>query len=255
MRFGAALSVTCFLAAPVAHALPDLQPGSDLSKVTEPAVVALIDTIGFSLDHRAFMPATPLGVVGGVDVGMDITAVSRPTRFVDAAREAGVVARIPAVFYFPRLNVHKGLPFGIDIGCSYLKYHASYIGGLEIKWPVLMPSAVTPAVGLRLSKNWLNVFFMKIQTIKLDLVASKRVTPFLDPYAGVGMQWVSGSLDVPVGGTTGLVVRGDHSHAAPHVYTGLPVRLFLSRIVLEYDYSFVGLSTFGAKISFAIAGS
>ena len=40
----------------------------------------------------------------------------------------------------------------------------------------------------------------------MDVVASKTLSWFFDPYVGLGIQFASGDLDVPVGGATGLPV-------------------------------------------------
>jgi len=218
-----------------AWALPNYSPGN-VSGLTNASVESLLRTIAIGADHRSYMPAAPLGTLIGVDVGLDVTGIHIPDEFRQAMQQAGVSSSIPSVIVLPKLSAFKGLPFGIDVGATYVGYQHNRILGAQIQWAFLQGALLAPAMAVRFSQSYVDLFFMKTRVSKLDWVVSKRL----------------GSLDVPIGGPNGLQanVSGNTSFTSIHAFGGLKLHLSLIKFTAEVDRSFVGLTTFGGKFSF-----
>jgi hypothetical protein len=242
-----ALSALAF--APLARAASDFDPTS-LASLTTKLAEDLVTQVAISADHRAFEPASPLGLAIGLDVGLDFVASRMTADFRQALTVAGVQGSLPDYVLLPRLNIHKGLPWGVDLGFSYIGYQGNSITGYEAKWAFLRGAAVKPSVAVRVSHTASTLFFMKTNTTKIDAVVSKTVGWFLEPYLGAGLQIISGSIETPAGvPDLPADVPRSHSTASPHVYAGLPLKLVFLHLTAEYDYSFTGIQTFGTKIS------
>lgn len=239
-----ALAVMSF----AAPAQADNYPISTLSGMTNDSITALIKTTAIGTDHRAYMGAAPMGLVFGLDVGVDGTAINFPQEFVSAMNTVTGSTTFPASTFIPRLNIHKGLPWGVDLGFTYFKYdtYMSLIGG-EIKWAMLHGGA-TPAVALRGSAMFSSLWFLNTSTYKLDVVASQNLA-IMEPYVGAGLQMWSGSLQIPgsVPVPAGLVTSANG--ISPHFYGGLGFKLLILRIGGEVDYSTTGILTYGGKVS------
>jgi len=227
-------------------------PGTNLSAMTDAFVKSMIETVALGTDFRAYQSATPLGMVIGLDMGLEVTAIKVPQEFTDAMVATGQnAASVPTLLPVPKLNLHKGLPFGIDLGFSYVKYQSYQIIGGSVKYAILAGNLAKPSVATRLSYNNSDLSYIKTRTWKLDVLVSKPIAFLFDPYAGIGYQIGGGTIDFPTGGGTGMPasVQGSQSVSAPHFFVGFPLKLALLKIVGEYDYSFSGFSTFGAKLS------
>lgn len=246
------LLVGSLLGGRAAWALPDFDPG-DVSALSSANLEALVQTVAIGTDHRAYMTARPLGVTG-IDAGLELTLFRLPSEFLDAMTAAGVASGVPALLPVPRLNLHKGFPLGLDLGFSFVTLQGNRILGVEIQWAFLRTKPLLPFVALRASTTLSRLFFMNTRTYKADILASKGVGLLLEPYAGFGVQFSSGDLNVPVGGPGGLQlsVAGQKSSTDPHVFLGLPIKLVLLRVTAEYDYSFAGIQSYGIKASLGI---
>ena len=149
--------------------------------------------------------------------------------------------------------VHKGLPFGLDVGVSYIAASGNRILGADLKWTVLPGGAAIPAAAVKLSATQADLFFVQARSYKADVLVSKGLGFLFDPYAGLGLQWINGDINA-AGVATGLPpgVSGHHSETAVHLFAGLPVKLGFLKATGEYDYSFLSVSTFSLKVSFAL---
>src|SRR4030067_737054 len=104
----------------------------------------LSEDLGAALSYKPLLPAEPLGVTG-FDLGIEVTA----TKLEHAAIfDNAVTGDAPDTLYLPKLHVHKGLPFGFDIGASYAAVPDSNIKlwGAEVRYAILKGSTATPAV-------------------------------------------------------------------------------------------------------------
>lgn len=247
---GSLFAALAALAPDRAYALPSYS-AQDLSKFTDPLVQSLIETVALGTAHRAYQPASALGAVIGLDLGLEVTAISLPDTFVSALKTAGATTTVPPAIAIPRVNVHKGLPFGVDVGFSYIGYQGNKVVGGDIHWSILKKGILLPAVALRLSDTYSKLFFMNTHNVGADLIVSKKIAFLLEPYLGVGMQWVSGDLSVPVNTSIGLPVNisSSHSFNTQHIFVGMPIKMAFLHLTPEADHSFKGINTYGLKLS------
>ncbi len=242
-----ALGMLLGLASTPAQAFfPTFTPGN-LSSFATSQVNSLIQTIAISGDHHAYQPATSLGLVG-FDIGVDGTVLTLPSDFTSALTVA-TGAAVPSLLILPKLNLHKGLPFGIDLGFSYTAAGTatttalqSY--GADIKYAILDGGLVAPTLALRVSGSLTTLSFLQTRAYSFDAVFGKNFV-FIDPYVGAGISMWSGSLNVPV--TSGLAVAASHSGTTPRVFAGAQLKLGVLHITGQMDYSTVGLTTWGFK--------
>ena len=149
---------------------------------------ALSEDLGGVLSYRPQTPTTPLGVTG-FDIG--VAATGAKIKNLDLLERATSDTASSTV-YVPTLRVHKGLPWGFDIGVAYAKVPGSnvtYTGG-ELRYAIVKGNVATPAIGLRGSFTRLGgVDQLRMNTYGLDLSISKGFA-IATPYAGLGVVWV-----------------------------------------------------------------
>lgn len=253
MRFvSMALTSAALLVTTQAQAIQNFAP-SDISALTESTVESLIETVAIGADHHAYMPAGALGVTG-FDLGIDMTAIQVPAEFKDALVAVGASTQggAPSLIPVPKVSVHKGLPFGVDLGVSYFGLQDYTIIGLDVKYSFLKGSIATPAVAIRGSYNYADLFFMKTRTTTVDLVVSQKIAIFAEPYFGVGYQFFNGDLDTSAAGGSDNLPAGVSTHQSgsqARAYLGVPIKLMILRITPEVTYSFAKVTTYGLKLS------
>jgi hypothetical protein len=247
LGLGAALAVLAIGNAPAVAGGFNFGSGT-LSDFTGTAAKNMIKTVGIGADYRSYRSATPLGMVIGLDLGVDVTAISVPDEFKTAMSLAGNTADIPTLLPLPRISAHKGLPFGVDIGASYIGYGDYKIVGGEVSYAPLPGGLVLPAVAIRASYNHADLSYIKANTTKFDVVVSKKLAFVFDPYVGAGIQMVKGTLDIPVAQLP-TTVSAKQSVTAGHVFVGFPLKLLVVNLTPEFDHSFAGMNTYGMKLS------
>jgi hypothetical protein len=230
---------------------------STLSGFSNSSVESLVKTVGIASDHHAYMPASPLGILLGFDLGIDVTYVSFPDEFRQALATASQksTADLPGGAGLPKLSFHKGLPMGIDVGFSFMKLpdtsnsgHDLYNSyGGDIKWAFIQGAAL-PAVAARFSASWNNLYFIKTKTFSFDALVSKDLF-IIDPYAGAGLQFWSGELSVPGGVQVPGGISTSASSASPRVFAGALLKLTFLKVAAEADYSTSGVTSLGGKVS------
>jgi len=225
---------------------------TDLSSFTQSSVDSIVRTMVVGGSHRAYRPATNLGPIG-FDVGVEFTLITIPDAFKNAMALGGTdVSTIPGSFPVPKLNVQKGLPWGIDLGASYISLAGTSVIGFNAQWRFLNNVAL-PAVAVRAGYTSFtsSVFPVNSSSFKVDVVASKNLF-LIDPYIGAGLELGSGQLNVDTSalGLPGSV-SASSSVSSPHFFIGLPLKLGFIQFVGEYDYSVVAGGTYGGKASFA----
>jgi hypothetical protein len=222
----------------------------DLSSLNSENIQALLKTVAIGASHRPYMPASPLGAAIGLEIGLDVTAISVPDSFKTAIALASNSAPsdVPAVIPLPKLTIMKGLPAGFDVGFSYSSYQSYFrIYGGEVKWALSDGRGARPAIAFRASGNYTHVFFMDTHCWGLDAVVSKNFY-LLEPYAGVGLQRWAGSLALngqPV--PAGLETTASSTNV--QFYAGLPLKMGFFKITPEAAYSTAALLLYGAKFS------
>ena len=194
----------------------------------------LSEDIGSAIAYRAIAPGEPLGTTG-FDLGVEIVATNM--QFADDWVEAVAGATATSsdtldTLVMPRLHVHKGLPFGIDIGAFYVGSSNSNIEvtGAELRYAFLEGSVATPAIGIRGSYSKLSgVDELEMSTKGLELTISKGFTIFT-PYASAGQVWIDSSL---AGDASGLLE--DEKISATRVAVGVNMNFGLVNFVVDAD--------------------
>lgn len=186
----------------------------------------LSEDLGAALSYKPLIPAEPLGVTG-FDLGIEVTA----TKLENAAIfDNAVTGTAPDTLYLPKLHVHKGLPFGFDIGASYAAVPDSNIKvwGAEVRYAILKGSTATPALAVRGSYSALEgVDQLKLTTTGVDVSISKGFAMFT-PYAGVGRVWVRSTPDSSTG-------RTEEDFDLNKVFVGVNMNLAVINIAVEGD--------------------
>ena len=183
------------------------------------------EDLGAVLSYHGQIPAEPLGITG-FDVGVSVTSADLP-RFAQYLDAFGTGAE--DTLYLPTLRVHKGLPFGIDIGLMYAKVPSSnikYTGG-ELKWAIIDGNTVLPAVAVRGSLTKLSgVDQLSLDTQGFDVSVSKGLAMFT-PYAGLGRVRTTSTPNVG-----GLV---EEKFSQTKVFAGVGLNMALVNLNFEYD--------------------
>ena len=186
----------------------------------------LSEDLGATLSYKPLSPGEPLGITG-FDIAIEVTATKLENATVFSTAAGGDSTDTLAL---PKLHVHKGLPFGIDIGASYSAVPDSNIKvwGAEVRYAILKGSTVTPALAVRASYSALDgVDELKLSTTGLDLSISKGFAMFT-PYAGIGKVWVRSTPDA----STGLVAE---DFDLGKVFVGVNMNLAVINIAVEGD--------------------
>lgn len=198
----------------------------------------LSEDLGAALSYKPLTPAESTGVLG-FDLGVEVTATELANPEV---LERAVSGDAPSTLVVPRLHLHKGLPFGIDIGASYAAVPNSNIKllGAEVRYALLQGGVATPAVGLRASYTALRgVDQLDLNTTGVDLSVSKGLG-FITPYAGVGVVRVT-STPNNVPGLTKTTFNENK------VFVGANINLMLMNIAIEADRT-GDAASYGAKL-------
>lgn len=186
----------------------------------------LSEDLGAALSYKPLSPGEPLGVTG-FDIGVEATATKlENSEIFDNA----VTGTAPDTLYLPKVHLHKGLPFGFDIGASYSAVPDSNIKvwGAEVRYAILKGSTTMPALALRGSYSALDgVDQLKFNTTGVDLSISKGFAMFT-PYAGVGKVWVRSTPDPSTGKTEEEFDMGK-------VFVGVNMNLAVVNIAVEGD--------------------
>jgi len=187
----------------------------------------LSENVAAAAQYKGVTPPEPLGLLG-FDVGLSVSYTTiEADQIFDLASEGDFdVAGIA----LPRVTVHKGLPFGIDVGASVSGAPGTDIQvlGAEVRYALLKGNVALPAVGIRASASTLQgVDEIDMQNLGLDISVSKGFL-LLTPYAGVG---VVRSTATP----NDVAVLTEESLSQTKMFAGANVNLGLLNFTLEAD--------------------
>ncbi len=189
----------------------------------------LSEDLGAALSYRPQTPTEPLGITG-FDIGIAVTAAKLENASVLQQVSSDTV---DATLPIPTLRVHKGLPFGIDVGLLYASIPGSnikYTGG-ELRYAILKGGVATPALGIRGSLTKLSgVDQLALDTRGLDLSISKGFA-FITPYAGIGRVWI----DSDPQGTAAASGLQKESISLNKAFVGVGMKFLLVNFNLEAD--------------------
>src|SRR2546426_9047479 len=199
----------------------------------------LSQDLGAALSYKPLTPTAPLGITG-FDVGIAVTATSIKNSDVLQKAGAGDHSTLPV----PSLRVHKGLPFGVDVGVMVGAVPGTNVRlyGGELRYAVVSGGAATPAIGIRGSYTKLTgVDQLDFDTKGVDLSISKGFLMFT-PYGGIGKVWASSTPN-------GIPALSKESLSLNKVFVGINMNFGLTNLAFEGDRTGKATS-YGAKLGF-----
>lgn len=135
--------------------------------------------------YKGIVPAEPLGITG-FDLGVEMGFTQLNNGAIWKKAGADVTTLI-----MPKLHIHKGLPFNLDVGAFVTAVPNSDIKllGVEVRYALLEGGVAKPAIAIRGAITKLSgVNQLDLDTKSLELMLSKGFLN-LTPYAGVGKVW------------------------------------------------------------------
>ena len=219
-------------------------------------IKTVIETFALGGDYKAVHYATPEGLIIGLDVGLEVTAIKVSDDFKNALSAMGnVTDDIPAYIPLPRLNITKGLPFGFDIGLSLLKVK---VQGMEIlnyggslKYAILDGSGMLPAVAVRGTYNKGEYFDkIKTSTFGIEALVSKSFL-LIEPFGGIGYQKGKGEINIDdflpaeLPASTGDIDY-EPSVSQVRLFAGATLKLAFFHLAVQADFGKV--KTFSTKL-------
>jgi hypothetical protein len=222
------LSAAALLAAALTvAALPAAADDIDqINQLVQTEFRLLSEDIAAAASYKAVIPAEPLGTTG-FDLGFEVTATKLQN---ESAWDRASSGSAPSTVYVPKVHVHKGLPFGLDVGAFYAVVPDSNIAlwGAALRYAILAGGVAQPALGLRATYTQLTgVDQLDFNTTGLELTISKGFA-FITPYAGLGRVWVKST---PVGVSN--IQPEDFSLGK--YYLGANINLAVLNIAVEAD--------------------
>ena len=196
------------------------------------------EDLGAALSYKAVIPAEPLGVTG-FDLGLEVTSTEMKNSSLWVNATGSSRNSLP----IPKIHIHKGLPFNIDVGAFYSSVPTTTIKlyGGELRYAILEGGTATPAVAIRGAMTKLSgVDQLDFGTKSLDVSISKGFA-MLTPYAGVGTVWVDSTPNVAP-----LVKE---SFRQNKVFAGANLNFGLMNFALEYDKT-GSAASYSAKLGF-----
>lgn len=220
MKFQHIIALSAAVLSVPAYAGNDLD---NLRNLSQAEFSRLAQDFTAAASYKGVSPAEPLGIIG-FDVGVEVTGAKM--EHADIWKKAGADN---ATLYLPKVHVHKGLPFNIDVGASLAMALGSDIklAGAEIKYAIVPGGVALPAVSVRAAATRLfGVDQLDLNTRSLELTVSKG---FLNvtPYAGIGKVW--GTL------TPNVAQLRKESPDANKVFAGVNLNLGLANLAAEVD--------------------
>lgn len=219
--------ITFLMMSPTSHAASNFDT---IQTLIQGQFKALSTDLGAALSYKALAPAEPQGITG-FDIGVELTAtkLGNASQWVSAATGGDDFATLP----MPKLHVHKGLPFNVDVGMMYTSVPSTNIKltGFELRYAFLEGSMTLPAVALRLTSSKLSgIDELDLSTTGYELTVSKGFAIFT-PYAGIG-KIETDSTPQGVAATAGLLKETIKDSKA---FIGLNVNFGISNIAIEGD--------------------
>jgi hypothetical protein len=215
------------------------------------------EELGLALSYNMLGPSNNLGLTG-FEIG---GAVS----FADINQNASYWQKVtadhnpPDFLVIPRLIIRKGLPWGIDIGASYLQIpntNISLVGG-EVKIAVLKDSIATPAIGLRAAYSALmGVDYLSMRVIDASIGISKKLLIF-EPYAGISDVFImskpsnipSSAIDITLPPSQWAYLKEEDISEFKGT-VGLQLDLAIARFAVEA--AFAKIPVYSVKLTFGL---
>ncbi|QBK05701.1 hypothetical protein DW355_14080 [Hylemonella gracilis] len=187
------------------------------------------EAIGAAMSYKPLAPPEPQGLTG-FDIGVSLTSSSPSYKGAAALEKANANLYLDDAMQSYRLDIHKGLPFDVDVGAYFANMPGLGIDvrGLEARYALLSGDFATPTISLRGGYTYaVNSDDLYINTRSLDVSVSKGFA-MLTPYAGVGYVWVDSD------GRR----AANHLQSSPELnkyYAGINMGLGLLNLAFETD--------------------
>jgi len=210
----------------------------------------IVQTVGLITQHRPYEPATPLGLLLGLDASVEVTMVQFPTEFKSTIKAAGLTSidNLPPAVPIPKLHIHKGVLPMVDLGASAFRYQSYTIYGGDLKVGVYVPEE-GPTFAVRLCYTQSKLGYVTTKTWTPQMIMSRQLS-FADPYVGIGGQFVSGEIKITqdILGYTLTLKKESHASSAD-AFLGVAFKFgpLPLRIVLEGAYNTAKVNTMGVK--------
>lgn len=185
----------------------------------------LAENLGAATHYKGVTPAEGLGIIG-FDVGVGLANTDIDETLFDQASDGSFDG---SGFNLARLHVHKGLPFGLDIGASVASGIDNDVRvlGAELRYSIVSGGVVSPSLGIRASYSQVaGIDDLDVNNAALELTVSKGFL-MLTPYAGIGIVRTTADADEQFG-------LEEESVDLEKLYLGLTINLGLA-ITLEAD--------------------
>lgn len=203
----------------------------------------LSEDLGAALSYKPVAPGEPLGLLG-VDVGIEVTATD--------LQGSNVYQRVTGdsnntdYLLVPKLHVHKGLPWRLNVDAFYSTVPDSNIEllGGAIGYSLIEGGVTLPALTVRASATKLSgVDGLNLDTQSVELTISKGFA-LLTPYAGIGRVRVTSE-------PTGIAALGlrKESFDLDKIYAGLNINFGLMNLAFETDKT-GDAASYSAKFGF-----
>ena len=218
-RIAAALALA--LAAPLAQA-----QFTSIRNLAADELERVTADLGAAFSYKGVTPATSLGTTG-FDLGLEVS----DTRIENSRLFRLAGAGAPSHITVPKLHVHKGLPWGIDVGAFVAAASEvdARLFGADVRYALVRDGLASPAVAVRLSgTRATGLGDLRLGTAAADLMVSKKFTA-LTPYAGAGFVR-----------TTARASNSDLGEARAEearVFVGLNVNLVAVNLAIEAEKS------------------
>ncbi|ASJ75056.1 hypothetical protein [Granulosicoccus antarcticus] len=185
----------------------------------------LTENLGAGTHYKGVSPGEGQGLLG-FDVGVVLSSTEIDENLFDAGSNGSFDS---GQINLARVQVLKGLPFGLDIGASLTKSIDTDISivGAEVRYSLIDGGILTPSLAVRASYSQMEgVDDLDLSNGALELTVSKGFV-MLTPFAGVGIVQTRAKLDGE-GGLDSETVEQNK------LYVGLTINLGVA-ITVEAD--------------------
>lgn len=208
--------------------LPGLLQASTLDSLgalSQDQFSVVTENLGAGTHYKGVSPGEGQGLLG-FDIGVVLSSTEIDENLFDTASNGSFDS---GQINLARVQVLKGLPFGLDIGASLSKSVDSDISilGAEARYSLIDGGILTPSLAVRASYSQVEgVDDLDLSNGALELTLSKGFV-MLTPYAGVGIVQTRAKVD----GQNGLESETVEQNK---LYVGLTINLGVA-ITVEAD--------------------
>lgn len=233
------LFATLLCSSPLLYASSDLD---QLRDVSQEQFRGIAEDLGAAFSYKALAPAEALGVTG-FDIGVEITATKLKSTQAWNEATGENIDYLPV----PKVHVHKGLPFNIDVGAflAMIPDTDMKLYGGELRYTFVSGNVAMPAFAIRGAHTRLaGVDELDYHSTSLEATISKGFLMFT-PYAGVGKVWSVSTphIDEP------LIDLREESVTQTRLFAGVNMNFGITNFAIEADKT-GDAASYGAKIGF-----